>query len=158
MSEDEHVHADDQHVEEKNPEVYAVSMDPDGFQFSRRHFIELAAAATAVAAGTAACTDEDKATVKKAKPSRSTTTTSSTTTTTTLPPTPGTVPPGTEGAQYDIEGQTFNLPCGSPLPAGAVCTCDCVTTPSPPLCGCVGDTGCGCVGDTGVSSHYWYPN
>jgi WD40 repeat protein len=36
---------------------------------------------------------------------------------------------------------TFSLPCGSPIPAGAVCTCNCVASSQP-----------------SGASHYWYPN
>ena len=70
-----------------------------------------------------------------------------------------------EGREYsiDVEGEnvTYTLPCGSPLPAGAVCTCDCVSGSG---CACVGHTTCSCVGDVcscvshSGGSHYWYPN
>ena len=68
---------------------------------------------------------------------------------------------------------TYTLPCGSPIPAGAVCVCNCVAGS---VCSCVGhtvctcDTVCSCVGnrvctcDTVCScvghvvSHYWHPN
>lgn len=58
-----------------------------------------------------------------------------------------------------ITGQTvyFTMPCGSALPPGAVCTCDCVTgkleppvVPRPesvrpvPVCGCNPQTYCSC--------------
>ncbi len=46
------------------------------------------------------------------------------------------------------------IPCGEPLPAGAVCTCNCVAGTG---CSCVGDV-CSCVGDSSSGSHYWYPN
>lgn len=53
---------------------------------------------------------------------------------------------------------TYTLPCGSPIPAGAVCTCNCVTAPPIESCSCdtvcTCDTVCSCVG----ASHYWYPN
>jgi WD40 repeat protein len=74
---------------------------------------------------------------------------------------------------------THTLGCGSPLPGGALCTCNCVavtggictcvghqtctcvghTTCScvGDVCSCVGDV-CSCVGDTGGGTHYWYPN
>ncbi len=86
-----------------------------------------------------------------------TSTTTTTTTTTTVPPREGTVPPGENGIELDIEGRTYTLPCGSPIPAGATCTCNCVDVPS---CSCVGDTGCSCVGHSSCAtvSHYWYPN
>jgi hypothetical protein len=81
-----------------------------------------------------------------------------------LPNTP--IPPGEDGIQYsytDPYGNTQNLtlPCDSPIPDGAICTCNCVTT-----CSCVGyvapepalppsDGGgiCTCNEVT-----YWYPN
>ena len=72
---------------------------------------------------------------------------------------------GIEGSEYslEVEGETvtYTLPCGSPLPAGAVCVCDCV---SGSACACVGHTTCSCVGDVcscvshSGGSHYWYPN
>lgn len=63
------------------------------------------------------------------------------------------------------ESVTYVRPCGSPIPAGAVCTCNCVAGTVRPPCGCVGDT-CGCVGNTCScqsnrsvpGSHYWHPN
>jgi WD40 repeat protein len=56
-----------------------------------------------------------------------------------------------EGVTYEFvteSGQTIQhtLPCGAPIPAGAVCVCDCVAG-SAPSCSCVGHL-----------SHYWYPN
>jgi len=64
---------------------------------------------------------------------------------------PGSVAPGQTGINYvGPGGTTFTLPCGSPLPAGAVCTCNCVSVPAP--CSC--DGACSCAG----ASHYWYPN
>jgi hypothetical protein len=87
------------------------------------------------------------------------------------PPTPtappgtpnATVAPGETGIEYSINNVTYTLPCGSPIPAGAVCVCNCVT--APPICDCVGhacscdtvctcDTICTCEGH----GHYWYPN
>lgn len=71
---------------------------------------------------------------------------------------PGEVPPGQTGINYTINGQTYTLPCGSPIPPGAVCVCNCVTVPALPGCTCdqvcTCDTVCTCVGQT----HYWYPN
>ena len=60
---------------------------------------------------------------------------------------------------------TFTLPCGSAIPAGAICTCNCVGLPGT-LCTCVGHVSCSCVGDTcscvghssGGFGTYWYPN
>ena len=64
------------------------------------------------------------------------------------------IQPGKEGVKIQIkvgnETRTFTLPCGSPLPAGAVCTCNCVT--APPACGCVGHCTCNKQG-----GHYWHP-
>jgi hypothetical protein len=89
-----------------------------------------------------------------------------------IPPTPtplpgraGTTGAGQKGIDYkytDTYGNvyTYTLPCGSAIPAGATCTCNCVTVPAG--CSCVGDTepSCSCVGDTCTcnSVHYWYPN
>ena len=75
-----------------------------------------------------------------------------------------------EGIEYslDVGGETvtYTLPCGSPIPAGAVCVCNCVAGSG---CACVGHTTCSCVGyspcscvshSSGCSAvyHYWYPN
>ena len=60
---------------------------------------------------------------------------------------PGEVQPGETGINYKINGVTYTLPCGSPIPPGAVCVCNCVTVPA----------GCGC-DNYSVTSHYWYPN
>lgn len=63
-----------------------------------------------------------------------------------------------EGVSYEITNdqggvRTITLPCGSPIPAGAVCTCNCVAGG---MCSCVGHS-CTCdTHSTGV--HYWYPN
>jgi WD40 repeat protein len=53
--------------------------------------------------------------------------------------------PAASGIQYTRKGVNYTVPCGAPIPAGAVCTCNCV----PGFCPCVQDTGCGCVSDTG---------
>ncbi len=60
---------------------------------------------------------------------------------------------------------TFTLPCGSPIPAGAVCVCNCVAGS---VCSCVGHVacscdgyvaGCSCDGHTITTTyHYWHPN
>jgi WD40 repeat protein len=53
-------------------------------------------------------------------------------------------PSNVEGSTYMVKnavtGQTvtYTLPCGSPLPSGATCTCDCVPGSA---CRCVGDSG-----------------
>jgi WD40 repeat protein len=58
-----------------------------------------------------------------------------------------------EGIEYEADDEkggtiTRHLPCGSALPPGAVCTCNCVS-----------GGGCSCVGhSSGGSSHYWHPN
>lgn len=61
--------------------------------------------------------------------------------------TPGEVPPGQTGINYTIGGTTYTLPCGSPIPPGALCVCNCVTVPAPI------PTPRPC-----VDTHYWYPN
>jgi hypothetical protein len=74
------------------------------------------------------------------------------------PGTPGNVSAGETGIEYSVEGKTYTLPCGSPIPAGAVCTCNCVTAPPVESCSC--DTVCTCdaVCSCAGASHYWYPN
>lgn len=70
--------------------------------------------------------------------------------------TPYTPPtPGTTRAEFTVAGTKYTLPCGSPLPAGAVCVCNCVTAPTACSCNsvCTCDSVCTCVGN-----HYWYPN
>jgi cell division septation protein DedD len=76
---------------------------------------------------------------------------------------PGNVPAGENGIQYSSDGQVFHLPCGAPIPEGAVCVCNCVEVPT---CSCVGytycecDTVCTCESVCSCESvyHYWYPN
>ena len=68
---------------------------------------------------------------------------------------------GVEGVSYEVElpsGQTveYTLPCGAPIPAGAVCVCNCVAGSYTPPCSCVGHT-CSCVGYVAPGGHYWYP-
>lgn len=75
----------------------------------------------------------------------------STATPSTPPGKQGTVAPGKRGINYTIGGKTYTLPCGSSLPDGAVCVCNCVTAPR--ACACVGHCSCDSQG-----SHYWYPN
>ncbi len=53
------------------------------------------------------------------------------------------------------ETVTWTMPCGSAIPAGAVCTCNCVSVPA--ACSCNVYNPCSCVGHV-VTSHYWYPN
>jgi hypothetical protein len=154
------------------PRVYAVTIENGHPQLDRRTFIELTAVGS-VALVAASCSgtegdDEPTTTTTEASTSTTPSTTSSTTTTstttttvptpTTVPPEPGTGQTGVVGqVEFETDGRTDTLPCGSPLPPGAVCTCNCVTTPT---CSCVGDTGCGCVGDASCAAvtHYWYPN
>lgn len=64
------------------------------------------------------------------------------------------LPKERHGTQVEMEGVAgiLFLPCGAAIPAGAVCTCNCVS-----------GTACGCVGyGTGRSGSrtgaYWYPN
>lgn len=61
-----------------------------------------------------------------------------------------------------VTGKTVNytLPCGSSIPAGAVCTCNCVAGKGGCAvnCRCVGNT-CSCNSHkTSYSYSYWYPN
>jgi WD40 repeat protein len=74
--------------------------------------------------------------------------------------------PEIEGVTYQGtndygETVTYTLPCGAPIPDGAVCVCNCVAGSN---CSCVGyvacscDTDCGCVGNVVEGSHYWYPD
>ena len=51
---------------------------------------------------------------------------------------------------------TYTLPCGSPIPAGAVCTCNCVAG-RVPSCSCVGHVSKP-GGGGGGGGHYWHPN
>jgi hypothetical protein len=56
----------------------------------------------------------------------------------------------------DEQATHFYIPCGSQIPDGAVCACDCVFVAPPcgtysPLCSCY--PVCTCVAET-----YWYPN
>jgi uncharacterized protein with WD repeat len=69
-----------------------------------------------------------------------------------------------KGVTYKLEtasGQTieYTLPCGAPIPSGAVCVCNCVAGGYVPPCTCVGYTAppCTCVGYTAPGGHYWYP-
>lgn len=85
------------------------------------------------------------------------------------------LPEDVEMNQYAVTtaGQTitYTLPCGSSIPAGAVCTCNCVggsgcSCVGYVSCSCVGHVSCSCVGDvcscvshvSGGGSHYWFPN
>ncbi len=57
--------------------------------------------------------------------------------------------PDATAVTYTVGGGTFTLPCGSPIPPGAVCTCNCIQ-----------GSGCSCVSYSsgGGGGHYWYPN
>jgi hypothetical protein len=68
-----------------------------------------------------------------------------------LPGQPGEVSPGETGINLTGPGgETRTMPCGSPIPPGWTCVCNCVT--APPACGCVGHCTC-----DRQSTHYWYP-
>ncbi len=59
------------------------------------------------------------------------------------------------------ETVTYTLPCGAPIPAGAVCVCNCVTGRggcAVDTCSCVGYKPGGCSCHSYNSRHYWYPN
>lgn len=80
---------------------------------------------------------------------------------TNLPGTEGYAAPKTTGSNYTYTNEYgkvyhYTLPCGDPIPDGAVCDCNCVTVPcqcdSYVPCTCDGQ--CSCDGDV----HYWYPN
>ena len=63
---------------------------------------------------------------------------------------------------------TYTLPCGSPIPEGAVCVCNCVAgevckCDGHVVCTCEGYSYCSCEGYSycsceGVGPHYWYPD
>jgi hypothetical protein len=90
-----------------------------------------------------------------------------------IPPTPtplpgrqGTTYAGDKGIDYQVKdsyGNVYNytLPCGSPIPEGAVCVCNCVTVPAGPACTCDTHGTSRCTCDqvcTCDTVHYWYPN
>jgi hypothetical protein len=109
---------------------------------------------------------------------------------TSLPGIPGETAPGQNGVDYKYTNEfgqefTFTLPCGSEIPPGAVCICNCVAVPCSCVayvpCSCDGyvavctcDTVCSCDNHTSCScdkvctcdsictcegaGHYWYPN
>jgi hypothetical protein len=78
------------------------------------------------------------------------------------------MPDSSEGITFETtnssgETVTYTLPCGAAVPAGAVCTCNCVTGSAcscvgHSVCSCVGYSPCSCVGHSSGGSHYWYPN
>ncbi|NDJ85443.1 MAG: SH3 domain-containing protein [Chloroflexi bacterium] len=91
---------------------------------------------------------------------------------------------GSSGSSSSGRTVVYTLPCGSAIPPGATCVCNCVAGSQPPPCSCVGyvaptavptaaptvctcDTVCTCEGHcashcscVGYCSHghYWYPN
>jgi hypothetical protein len=73
-----------------------------------------------------------------------------------LPGSADAISPGSTGIKYEYVDEWGishyrTLPCGSTIPAGAVCVCNCVTVPV--ACSCDSYRPCSC--DT---IHYWYPN
>ena len=51
---------------------------------------------------------------------------------------------------------TYTMPCGAEIPAGAVCTCNCVAGAT---CACNSHKSCSCNSHrSSYSSSYWYPN
>ena len=79
-----------------------------------------------------------------------------------LPGKSGPVPPGEEGGTLEGPGgETRWLPCGSPIPSGWTCTCNCVAAapPAPVATICTCHTVCSCNADvcTCDSVHYWHP-
>jgi hypothetical protein len=83
---------------------------------------------------------------------------------------PDSLAPGQEGVTISYQGRTMTLACGSPIPAGWVCTCNCVTAPAvctcDQVCTCDGHTACTCDQVCTCDSvctcqgygHYWHPN
>jgi hypothetical protein len=67
----------------------------------------------------------------------------------------GKQPRGKRRIRYSLHGRTFTLPCGSKIPGGAVCTCNCVAVPGPSRTVCTCNKVCTC---QSVGPHYWYPN
>ncbi len=73
-----------------------------------------------------------------------------------------------KAVEYVERGVNHTVPCGTPVPAGAICTCNCVMGRGIRPCGCVADQACSCVGHVtcscvghsggGGGIHYWYPN
>jgi hypothetical protein len=76
---------------------------------------------------------------------------------------PGEVPPGETGINMTGPGgETRTMPCGSTIPPGWTCTCNCVTVPATCSCDghCTCDRVCTCDGVCTCEGHghYWYPN
>ncbi len=67
--------------------------------------------------------------------------------------------PSVDGIEVSVEVEgrtiTYTLPCGAPIPPGAVCVCNCVAGSG---CACVSYNPCSCVGYSPPVYHYWYPN
>ncbi|NWJ49150.1 MAG: hypothetical protein HXX08_25110 [Chloroflexi bacterium] len=70
----------------------------------------------------------------------------------------------TQMTSYKISGKEFTQPCGAPIPAGAVCVCNCVagTSSCNPNCTCnlicTCDAQCTCQSYCSINYHYWHPN
>jgi WD40 repeat protein len=65
-----------------------------------------------------------------------------------------------KGVKYSKDGAVYTLPCGAPIPPGAVCTCNCVPGTG---CSCVGNVSTGGGGGGGgrctcVPVSYYHPN
>ena len=175
------------------PEVYAVSIEDGRPKLDRRDFIEITGAAAAAVAvsgcapykpakpGDAAGRNGKHPSPSDQKPPPTSPSFPAGAKLTKPPaqdgkpgtpkpgkPRKGYAAPGTTGTNYTVNGIHYTMPCGSPTPPGAVCTCNCVSVPaSTPynytVCSCnkvcTCDTVCSCVGHVSTSSsHYWYPN
>jgi hypothetical protein len=115
-------------------EVYAVNVDRGTRRFSRRSFIELAAASSAGLALTSCGSGDGSAGSSGREADGSPSQTSGETAspgTHPMKPTPGLIPAGKTGKQLLRNGRDVWLPCDEPTPEDAVCTCDCVRVPRP---------------------------
>jgi WD40 repeat protein len=56
----------------------------------------------------------------------------------------GSSPSTARGVQYRVGTTTYTLPCGSPIPPGASCVCNCVWGWGPPVCSCQAYSPCTC--------------
>jgi hypothetical protein len=150
---------------EEEPRVFGVDFETNQARFTHRRFVELIAASSAALGVTlAGCSPPG------ASPSPTPLPTPPPTSSPDASATPefGTVPPGIEGEELQVDGITMWAKCGTYIPAGTLCMCNCVTGSqactcdsvcscnSHTTCTCVGV--CSCAGDTGGGSHYWYPN
>jgi hypothetical protein len=174
-------------VSETNPEVYAIQRGRSGWKLSRRDLATAAAAATAAAmpgCGPMESPPACKGVVAHGKPVKGLAfspdgkllVSGSVDKTIKLWSLPDGKPlptclmdleesaPAVKGIRYTSGGESYTRACGSPVPAGAVCTCNCVPGSGCScvgFCSCVGHTSCSCVGHTssgGGGGHYWYPN